>query len=147
MATAGKARETLLLLSYVSFTLGNMLLGLLQMTNLHRAGNRSNAVWHWLAPSSYAGGSAMVSQPPTPTRRAWPVILTNYHVSGRFNNELLGSEGEARTVTLSSLGVFYFCTTRCLLSVARVRLPPHRALVNRAASRLGRPASIPRARS
>ncbi|WP_439364219.1 hypothetical protein ACNJYD_30740 [Bradyrhizobium sp. DASA03005] len=33
-----------------------------------------------------------------------------------------------------------------ILSLARVRLSPHRALVNRAASRLGHPASIPRAR-
>lgn len=34
---------------------------------------------------------------------------------------------------------------RRILSLARVRLPPHRALVNRAAKRLGLAASIPRA--
>lgn len=34
-----------------------------------------------------------------------------------------------------------------VLSLARVRLSPHRAVVNRAALRLGRPASIPRARA
>ena len=37
---AGKASNPLLLLSYASFTLGNMPLGLLQMTNLHRTVSR-----------------------------------------------------------------------------------------------------------
>ena len=45
MTAAAKKRNPLLLLGYASFTFGNMPLSLLEMTNVHHAGSRSNAVW------------------------------------------------------------------------------------------------------
>jgi hypothetical protein len=79
MTAGAKKRDPLFLLGYASFTFGNMPLSLLEMTNVHRAGCRSNAVWHWLVPS-FLCRRERNDLSAAPTRRAWPVMRAHYHM-------------------------------------------------------------------